>query len=105
MNSVKKLDGLLRRRKPESKFTWLVWLRQSPSKPSSIQMLEHIDRLKVLQKLNIYDQASRVGIHQNRLLKIARKGSQMTAQHLMDFKDKRRNIGCTGSRKHCNNYR
>jgi TnpA family transposase len=85
----KDLDGLLLR-KPESKFTWLAWLRHSPSKPSSFQMLEHIERLKVLQNMNIYEQASRVGIHQNRLLKIAREGSQMTSQHIMDFKDKRR---------------
>lgn len=53
-------------------------------------MLEHIERLKVLQKLDIYEQASAVGIHQNRLLKMAREGSQMTAQHLMDFKANRR---------------
>ena len=85
----KKLDNLLEI-KPDSKFTWLVWLRQSPSRVSSIQMLEHIERLKVLQKLNLPEYVSRLPIHQNRLLKIAREGAQMTAQHLMDFEDKRR---------------
>ncbi|MBY0545567.1 MAG: Tn3 family transposase [Gammaproteobacteria bacterium] len=83
------LDGLLHR-KPESKFTWLVWLRQSPSKPSSRQMLEHIERLKVLQKLNMPEQIYRSGIHQNRLLKIAREGGQMTPQDLSKFEPVRR---------------
>lgn len=84
-----KLDGLLQK-KPDSKFTWLVWLHQSPSQPNARQMLEHIERLKVLQQLNIPEHASRSSIHQNRLLKIAREGGQMTAQHLMDFERNRR---------------
>lgn len=84
-----KLDGLLQK-KPDSKFTWLVWLHQSPSQPNARQMLEHIERLKVLQQLNITEHASRSSIHQNRLLKIAREGGQMTAQHLMDFERNRR---------------
>ena len=85
----KKLDNLLKI-KPDSKFTWLIWLRQSPSRASSIQMLEHIERLNLLQKLNIAEHVSHFTIHQNRLLKIAREGEQMTAQHLMDFENKRR---------------
>lgn len=83
------LDDLLQR-KPESKFTWLVWLRQSPSKPSSKQMLEHIERLKVLQKLNMPEQIYHSSIHQNRLLKIAREGGQMTPQDLSKFESVRR---------------
>ena len=35
-------------------------------------------------------QHATLGVHQNWLLKIAREGSQMTVQHLMDFEDKRR---------------
>jgi TnpA family transposase len=84
-----KLDGLLQL-KPESKFTWLVWLRQSPSKPSSKQMLEHIERLKVVQNLNMPEHINYSGIHQNRLLKIAREGGQMTPQDLAKFEPVRR---------------
>ncbi len=68
----------------------MVWLRQSPSKVSVKQILEHIERLKKLQALQLPEQLKHVSIHQNRLLKIAREGSQMTAQYLMDFEDKRR---------------
>ena len=34
------------KRKDGSKVTWLAWLRQSPAKPNSRHMLEHIERLK-----------------------------------------------------------
>lgn len=40
-----RLDELLKR-KDGSKVTWLAWLRQSPAKPNSRHMLEHIERLK-----------------------------------------------------------
>ncbi len=85
----KKLDDLLRI-KPDSKFTWLAWIRQSPKKVSTIQILEHIERLKKLNELQLTEQHTTSGVHQNRLLKIAREGSHMTVQHLMDFEDKRR---------------
>lgn len=85
----KKLDDLLKI-KPDSTVTWLTWLRQSPKKVSTIQMVEHIERLKKLQELQLDEQIQYTGVHQNRLLKIAREGSQMTVQHLMDFEDKRR---------------
>jgi len=84
-----KLDELLKL-KPDSKITWLVWLRQSPSRPSSVQMLGHIERLRVLQEMNLPEQIISSGIHQNRLLKIAREGSQMTPQDLAKFKSVRR---------------
>lgn len=84
----RQLDKLLKR-KPDSKITWLAWLRQSPTKPNSRQMMEHIDRLKTLRAIDLP-----VGIeqqvHQNRLLKIARDGGQMTAQHLRDLEPSRR---------------
>lgn len=84
-----KLDDLLKL-KPDSKFTWLAWLRQSPSKPSSPQMLEHIERLKTLQSLKIPVQLNNTEIHQNRLLKIAREGNQMTPRDLAKFESVRR---------------
>jgi len=85
----KKLNDLLKI-KPDSKFTWLAWIRQSPKKVSTTQILEHIERLKKLLDLQLMAQHATLGVHQNWLLKIAREGSQMTVQHLMDFEDKRR---------------
>jgi hypothetical protein len=60
---------------------WLAWLRQSPSRPNSRYMLEHIARLKALQALDLPAGLERQ-VHQNRLLKIAREGSQMTPADL-----------------------
>lgn len=79
----KKLDQLLLQRTPESRMTWLAWLRLSPGKANSRRMVLHIQRLKILQALE-----SPVGIdrlvHQNRLLKIAREGAQMTRAILLN---------------------
>lgn len=75
--------------KPGTKTTWLAWLRQSAVKPNSRHMLEHIERLKVWQALDlppeIYQQ-----VHQNRLLKIARESGQMTPADLARFESQRR---------------
>jgi TnpA family transposase len=84
----KRLDELLRR-KEGSQMTWLAWLRQAPVRPNSRHMLEHIERLKVLQKLDLPVDAERQ-VHQNRLLKIAREGGQMTPADLAKFEPKRR---------------
>ena len=90
------LDELLQR-KPETKKTWLAWLRQSPGRPNSRQMLEHIERLRMLQTLDLPLGIERQ-IHQNRLLKIAREGRQMTAADLAKFEPQRRyaTLGCLG---------
>jgi TnpA family transposase len=68
------LDELLKR-KDGSKMTWLAWLRQSPAKPNSRHMLEHIERLKAWQALDLPAGIERQ-VHQNRLLKIAREGGR-----------------------------
>ncbi len=47
-----RLDVLLNRR-DNGKTTWLDWLRQSPAKPNSRHMLEHIERLKAWQSLDL----------------------------------------------------
>jgi TnpA family transposase len=83
-----RLDELLRI-KPETNITWLVWLRQSPLKPNSRHMLEHIERLKTFHSLALPEGIGR-HIHQNRLLKIAREGGQMRPQHLGKFESDRR---------------
>lgn len=67
----RRLDDLLKRR-DNGKTTWLAWLRQSPAKPNSRHMLEHIERLKAWQALDLPTGIERL-VHQNRLLKIARK--------------------------------
>lgn len=79
----KRLDELLNI-KPEAGLTWLVWLRQSPLKPNSRYLLEHIDRLRCFQELELPEGIGR-DIHQNRLLKIAREGAQMTPLDLCRF--------------------
>ena len=82
------LDDLLMRR-DNGKTTWLAWLRQSPAKPNSRCMLEHIERLKAWQALGLPSGLERL-VHQNRLLKIAREGGQMTPADLAKFEPQRR---------------
>ena len=84
----RRLDDLLKI-KPDSNTTWLVWLRQSPMKPNSRHMLEHIDRLKALRALALPEGIGR-HVHQNRLLKMAREAGQMTPQDLGKFESERR---------------
>jgi hypothetical protein len=83
-----RLDELLKRR-DNGKTTWLARLRQSPAKPNSRHMLEHIERLKAWQALDLPPGIERL-VHQNRLLKIAREGGQMTPADLAKFEPQRR---------------
>lgn len=87
-----RLDALLAPRdggKAQSKASVLAWLRQSPSAPNAKHLLEHIDRLTQLRALDLPDGVERQ-VHQNRLLKLAREGGQMTSQHLRDLEPVRR---------------
>ncbi|MFI7834685.1 Tn3 family transposase, partial [Acinetobacter baumannii] len=77
------------KRRDNGKTTWLAWLRQSPAKPNSRHMLEHIERLKAWQALDLPTGIERL-VHQNRLLKIAREGGQMTPADLAKFEPQRR---------------
>ncbi len=83
-----RLSMLLERREGDA-VTWLTWLRQSPAKPSARNMLEHIERIKVLRSIDLPAGVERQ-IHQNRLLKIAREGGQMTPADLARFEPRRR---------------
>jgi TnpA family transposase len=83
-----RLDALLRRT-DNSNTTLLAWLRQSPARPNSRHMIEHIERLCALQALDLPNGIERQ-IHQNRLLKIAREGGQMTPADLAKFEPQRR---------------
>ena len=89
MQHRQRLDELLQR-KEGSKATRLGWLRQSAAKPNSRHMREHIDRLKAWQALDLPAGVERQ-VHQNRLLKIAREGGQMTPADLAKFEPQRRN--------------
>ncbi len=80
-----RLDELLKRR-DNGKTTWLAWLRQSPAKPNSRHMLE---RLKAWQALDLPSGIERL-VHQNRLLKFAHEGDQMTPADLAKFEPQRR---------------
>ena len=82
------LDKLLKIR-PDSSMTYLAWLRQSPMKSNSKTMLEHIERLQLLHDINLPLGIER-SIHQNRLLKMAREGGQMTPTNLAKFESSRR---------------
>ena len=83
-----RLDELLTY-KEGGKTTRLAWLRLSPKKPNSRYMLEHINRLKVWQALDLPGGIEHA-VHQNRLLKIAREGGQMRAFDLAKFEPQRR---------------
>jgi hypothetical protein len=74
--------------KPNSNITWLAWLRQSPLKPNSRYMLEHIERIKVLKVLALPEETGR-DVHQNRLLKMAREGAQMTSRDIANLEEDR----------------
>ncbi len=82
------LDGLLAIREG-TKGSGLIWLRQPPGPPKPKHVLTHLERLKTVRELWLPDGSERT-IHQNRLLKLAREGGQMTAQHLRDLEPVRR---------------
>lgn len=84
----RRLDSLLKR-KEDGTSTQLSWLRQSPAKPNSRYMLEHLQRLKAWQELDLPAGIERQ-VHQNCLLKIAREGGQMTPSDLAKFEPHRR---------------
>lgn len=82
------LDGLLSIREGTT-ISSLSWLRQPSGSPNAKHILAHIERLRTIEDLALPDGLERA-IHQNRLLKIAREGGQMTAQHLRDLESARR---------------
>lgn len=82
------LDALLNLQE-KSSISSLNWLKQSPQAANSKFLLMHINRLKAIKEINLPKDIGK-DIHQNRLLKIAREGRQMTPQHLRDFEESRR---------------
>lgn len=68
-----------------SKYSVLVWLRQASGPPKPRHILTHLERLKTIEGLQLPDGLGQT-LHQNRLLKLAREGGQMSTQHLRDVK-------------------
>jgi hypothetical protein len=77
------LDGLLTLREG-TKGSGLIWLRQPPGPPKPKHILVHLERLKAIRELSLPEGLEHA-VHQNRMLKLAREGGQMTAQHLRDL--------------------
>lgn len=82
------LDGLLAIREG-TKGSDLIWLRQPPGPPKPKHILAHLERLKIIRGLSLPGGLEHA-VHQNRLLKLAREGGQMTAQHLRNLEPARR---------------
>ncbi len=82
------LDELLTLREG-TKGSGLIWLRQPPGPPSPKHILAHLKRLKAIHQLSLPEGLEHA-VHQNRVLKLAREGVQMTAQHLRDLEHVRR---------------
>jgi TnpA family transposase len=82
------LDGLLAVREG-TKGSVLSWLRQPPGPPKPRHLLVHLERLNAVRDLGL-PAGLEQSVHQNRLLKLAREGGQMTTQHLRDLKPARR---------------
>ena len=82
------LDKLLTVREG-TKGSGLIWLSQPPGPPTPKHVLVHLERLKTIRDLCLPEGLEQA-IHQNRLLKLAREGGQMTAQHLRDLEPNRR---------------
>src|ERR1035438_5022503 len=89
----KALDELLTIR-TDSGQSWLTWLRQTAYAATPGNFPKLIERLKHVRAIGIdFGRATRV--HQNYWIKLAREGSQSTAQHLADFEPLRRHATLT----------
>ena len=82
------LDRLLTLREG-TKGSGLIWLRQPPGPPKPKHILAHLERLKAIRELSLPEGLEHA-VHQNRMLKLAREGERMTAQHLRDLEHVRR---------------
>ncbi len=72
-----------------ARITSLVWLRQPPGAASARNVLAHLERLQAVRDLALPEGLAGM-VHQNRWMKLAREGAQMTGQHLRNLELKRR---------------
>ncbi len=82
------LDDLLKLR-PETRKSQLAWIRDPAGKPSPASFLKRTERLSTLRKIGL-DLECGQRIHQNRLLQMAREGSQISVQHLQRLDEEQR---------------
>lgn len=82
------LNNLLEFRE-NTKAIKLVWLQQPAGSPKAKSILDHLERLKFINDLNLPNSIINV-VHRNQLIKIAREGAQMTSQHIRDLEPNRR---------------
>lgn len=85
--SRRRLDRLISRSR--TRHSQLAWLREPPPAPKAKHVLVHLNRLDLIRDLQLPADLAQ-GTHPGRLLKLAREGGQMTAQHLRDLEDNRR---------------
>ena len=84
----RRLDALTQRR-AETGQSWLGWLRQMPQATKPTAMLGLIERLNHVRAIGI-DAAHGHGVHQSRLVQLAREAGRTTAQHLAGYERQRR---------------
>jgi TnpA family transposase len=88
-NQLVALDKLLEPHEKHKNLSWLAWCLYSPLSVGPKHILEHLDRLKVIEALQL-PLEQRKKVHRNWLIKLIREGQQMTAQHLRDLEPMRR---------------
>ncbi len=81
--SRQKLDRLIEVPPGETRAP-LVWLREPPGAPAPKNFHKVLDRLWFVRSLDLPANAGE-GIHNNRLLQLAREGQKTTPQHLRRF--------------------
>ncbi|MEH6825511.1 MAG: Tn3 family transposase [Motiliproteus sp.] len=74
--------------------TYMTWLRQPHGTPNAKHVLTHIERLNHMRDMRLPEGLEKA-VHQNRLMKLAREGGQMTPQHLKDLEPLRRHATLT----------
>jgi hypothetical protein len=72
-----------------TRFSTLAWLGQPPGSVSARNILQHLERLQAIHALALSEGLT-AGVRQNRWMKLAREGAQMTGQHLRDLEVRRR---------------
>ena len=75
--------------KPETRISNLHWLLQPATIPKPKHILLHIERLKLIGKLNLPNNIGK-NVHQNRLIRIAKEGKNMPAGEILKFESTRR---------------
>jgi TnpA family transposase len=83
------LDKLLEPHEKHKQLSCLTWILYTPLSVGPKHILEHLNRLKVVERLKLPSE-QRKKIHRNWLIKLIREGQQMTTQHLRDLEPMRR---------------